>query len=192
MTSPISTKNAAPANSPIPVPPFLRLSCSSDLASWISLLISVEMSRVASETSRPIVGSVSLTGSFAIGLQAPRRMMVVGLVVPTLQRGGTAPPCGSRAASLTDECRAGAPARPWTPVSSEGHIHVRRTSHPAGRGAGGDAVPERPPAQRTGRRAAGAGSRRGGADLGELTVGLVVPVLHRVRARSARPRALGC
>ena len=70
MTSPISTKKTAPANSPMPTPPFLTLTWSSVLASWISLLIRVEMSRVASETSRPIVGSVSLTGSFAIWLRA--------------------------------------------------------------------------------------------------------------------------
>ena len=90
MTRPISTKKAAPANSPIPVPPFLRLTWSSDLASWISLLIRVEMSRVASETSRPIVGSVSLTGSFAIWLRASWSTGSGVLVVPTLQRAGAA------------------------------------------------------------------------------------------------------
>ena len=58
--------NAAPAKRPRPVPPAFTLTFSSDLASWISLLISVEMSRVASVTSRPMVGSVSLTGSVAM------------------------------------------------------------------------------------------------------------------------------
>ena len=53
-----STKNAAPANSPIPMPPALTLTFSSDLASWISLWIREEMSRLASVTRRPMVGSV--------------------------------------------------------------------------------------------------------------------------------------
>ena len=39
------------------MPPFLTLTFSSDLASWISFCTSEEMSRLASETSRPIVGS---------------------------------------------------------------------------------------------------------------------------------------
>jgi len=42
---------------PTPVPPFLTLTFSSDLASWISFCTSEEMSRLASETSRPMVGS---------------------------------------------------------------------------------------------------------------------------------------
>ena len=68
-----TTRNAAAANSPIPVPPALTLTLSSDLASWISLLMSVEMSRLASLTSRPIVGSVSLTGSVAMLVLPPLR-----------------------------------------------------------------------------------------------------------------------
>ena len=57
MTSPIKRKKTAPANRPTPVPPFLTLTFSSDLASWISFCTSEEMSRLASETSRPMVGS---------------------------------------------------------------------------------------------------------------------------------------
>ncbi len=57
---------AAPAKRPMPVPPCLKLTLSSDLASWISLEISVEMSRLASMTRPPIVGSVSLTGVVAM------------------------------------------------------------------------------------------------------------------------------
>ena len=49
--------NAAPASSPAPMPPARTLTFSSDLASSISLETSVEMSRLASATSRPIVGS---------------------------------------------------------------------------------------------------------------------------------------
>jgi hypothetical protein len=49
--------NAAPASSPTPMPPARTLTFSSDLASSISLETRVEMSRLASATSRPIVGS---------------------------------------------------------------------------------------------------------------------------------------
>src|SRR5215213_8887998 len=79
MTMARRTRNAAPANSPTPVPPALTLTFSSDLASWISLLIKAEMSRVASLTRRPMVGSESLTGWVAMlvlpapVLCAPRR-----------------------------------------------------------------------------------------------------------------------
>ena len=48
------------------MPPALTLTFSSDLASAISLETSVEMSRLASVTRRPIVGSVSLTGVVAM------------------------------------------------------------------------------------------------------------------------------
>ena len=44
---------------PMPMPPALTLTFSSDFASWISFWTSVEMSRVASWTSRPMVGSSS-------------------------------------------------------------------------------------------------------------------------------------
>ena len=49
----------AAANRPAPMPPALMLTLSSVLASWISLEISVEMSRLASVTRRPMVGSPS-------------------------------------------------------------------------------------------------------------------------------------
>ena len=131
MTSPISTKKAAPANSPMPVPPFLTLTWSSDLASWISLWIRVETSRVASETSRPIVGSVSLTGSFAIWLRAPWSAGSGGSVVPTLQRPGRLPPGGADAASLTGESRGTSPARLRAPDPSEGQpVSVERRMLP--------------------------------------------------------------
>ena len=66
------------------------------------------MSRLASETSRPIVGSVSLTGSFAIWLRAPWWR----LVVPTLQRpAGHRPGRSADAASLGGRGRSiGSPA----------------------------------------------------------------------------------
>ena len=50
--------NAAAANRPTPMPPALTLTFSSDLTSWISLEIRVEMSRWASVTRRPMVGLV--------------------------------------------------------------------------------------------------------------------------------------
>jgi hypothetical protein len=66
MISAITRKNTAAANSAMPVPPACALSFSSVLASLISLEIRLEMSRLASETSFPIVGSSSCTGSIAI------------------------------------------------------------------------------------------------------------------------------
>ena len=48
------------------MPPALTLTFSSDFASWISFEISVEMSRLASVTRRPMVGSVSWTGWVAM------------------------------------------------------------------------------------------------------------------------------
>ena len=57
MISAITAKNAAAAKSPIPSPPLRTLTLISLLASWISFWSSEEMSRLASETSRPIVGS---------------------------------------------------------------------------------------------------------------------------------------
>ena len=72
-----------------------------------------------------------------------------------------------------------------------GPTRVSRTPHAAAPGAGRDTVPERPPAQRTGRRTARADGRRDRGDLGELALGRVVPVLHLLRPRAARPRALG-
>ena len=51
--------NAAAANRPIPMPPALTLTLTSDLTSWISLEIRVEMSRWASVIRRPMVGSPS-------------------------------------------------------------------------------------------------------------------------------------
>src|SRR4051794_31224869 len=65
MISAITTKKAAAANSAMPMPPDLTLNWISDFASWISLRIRLETSRVASETRRPMVGSLSCTGSFA-------------------------------------------------------------------------------------------------------------------------------
>ena len=67
MTASTPRKPAA-AKSPTPMPPALTLTFSSDLASWISFEIRVEMSRLASVTRRPMVGSVSLTGSMAMRL----------------------------------------------------------------------------------------------------------------------------
>src|SRR6478735_1721202 len=54
-----TSRNAAPANMPTPMPPALTLTFSSDFASSISFWTSVEMSFVASWTSRPMVGSWS-------------------------------------------------------------------------------------------------------------------------------------
>ena len=48
------------------MPPALTLTFSSDLASWISLEISEEMSRLASVTRRPMVGSSSDTDVAAV------------------------------------------------------------------------------------------------------------------------------
>ena len=50
------------------MPPAVTLTLSSDLASSISLLISVRMSRWASVTSRPMVGSSAEAGSVAMRL----------------------------------------------------------------------------------------------------------------------------
>src|SRR5215218_670531 len=55
-------RNAAAANSPMPTPPAFTLTFSSDLASAISPWTRLEMSRVASATRRPRVGS-SLLGT---------------------------------------------------------------------------------------------------------------------------------
>ena len=66
MISAIRAKKPAAANIAMPIPPALTLTWISDFASLISLRIRLETSRLASETSRPIVGSVSLTGSCAI------------------------------------------------------------------------------------------------------------------------------
>ncbi len=71
MTASTARKPAA-ANRPIPVPPALTLTLSSDFASWISLEISVEMSRLASVTRRPMVGSPSETGAALTGSVAMR------------------------------------------------------------------------------------------------------------------------
>src|SRR4051812_34866429 len=57
MITPSTAMNAAPASSPMPRPPARTLTFSSDLASAISLETREEMSRLASATSRPIVGS---------------------------------------------------------------------------------------------------------------------------------------
>ena len=56
----------AAANRPMPRPPALALTFSSDFASSISLRTKLEMSRLASVTRRPMVGSVSRTGSGAM------------------------------------------------------------------------------------------------------------------------------
>ncbi len=53
-------KKAATANRPAPMPPALTLNFSSLLASLISDCTSAEMSRLASATSRPMVGSSAL------------------------------------------------------------------------------------------------------------------------------------
>ena len=82
-----TAKKPAAANRPMPVPPFLTLTLSSDLASWISLWIRVEMSRLASETSRPMVGSVSVDGRG--GRRWPWCPLLGSVdLVPTLQRAG--------------------------------------------------------------------------------------------------------
>ncbi len=66
MTIASSTRKPATANKATPVPPAFTLIFSSDFASWISFWIRPEMSRLASVTRRPIVGSVSRTGSGAM------------------------------------------------------------------------------------------------------------------------------
>src|SRR3546814_868562 len=58
-----TSRNPAAANNPIPVPPAFTLTLSSDFASLISLEMMLEMSRWASATSRPMVGSSLFTSS---------------------------------------------------------------------------------------------------------------------------------
>ncbi len=60
MMMPSRAMNAATAKNATPIPPAWTLTLSSDLASSISLVTSDEMSRLASATSRPMVGSSGL------------------------------------------------------------------------------------------------------------------------------------
>src|SRR6476619_1271037 len=69
-----TARNPAAAKRPTPMPPALTLTLSSDLASSISLEIRVEMSRLASVTRLPMVGSVSFTGSCAMRGSLVRRL----------------------------------------------------------------------------------------------------------------------
>ena len=57
--------------------------------------------------------------------------------------------------------------------------------------AGRDEVPHRHPALGGGRWSAGAGCGPGRLDLGELPCGRVVPLVHQLRPRAARPGAVG-
>src|SRR5215217_4129786 len=82
-----TSRKPAATNMPIPMPPALTLTFSSDFASWISFWTRVERSRVASWTSRPMVGSSSPVGAawtwlFAmrVTLQNPSVGIVVVLV----------------------------------------------------------------------------------------------------------------
>src|SRR3954468_5744614 len=74
-----TARNAAAANIPTPVPPALKLIFSSDFASWISFWISVEMSRLASWTRRPMVGSPSFGVALCTWFVAMRVPLLVAV-----------------------------------------------------------------------------------------------------------------
>src|SRR6476661_2259305 len=79
-------RKPAAANIPTPVPPAFRLTFSSDFASSISLEINVEMSRLASVTRRPMVGSSACgcAGTGSVAMSAPPGLGSVWAAVLTL------------------------------------------------------------------------------------------------------------
>src|SRR5665811_481488 len=78
--------NAAAPKRPTPVPPALTLILSSDLASAISFRIRLEMSRLASVTKRPMVGSSGLRGVTGSGGAIDAFLVITAPFAATSQR----------------------------------------------------------------------------------------------------------